>query len=187
MERKLIISIFFIILLILSFSGCIQNTISLNEYGKKWIVSKAELNDIGVTVSEDADMTVKNRDDFDDEDYLGYVMIYYGLPSSMFYTIYAYKSEYAAKSHYEENKEMFVSTLDEILVQRDYENQFIFGNITNEIGEENLALWYNYEKTVIFLTATSEIKEDSHNFDYESFNEIATLIADKIENNYPNV
>ena len=119
MLQRSVVLIFSFFLLI-SFTGCIQNTVDLEHYGSTWMISQSSLAEVGVNISDEPVLEIHNPEMFDDEENLGYVSITYGELSSLFYNIYVHSSEQSARSHYQGKIALMETTFDSVLDRKTY-------------------------------------------------------------------
>jgi len=177
--------ILFLLLFSVALSGCLQNAPSeeLEQFSEKGVLSIEELAEIGIVVENQPMVTIEPPDIFAGEGFKGGFIVMYGDQTTLGYIVQLYEDKYGANNVYSEKRDMLVEASDGIIEERILENPFVFVRTTNEIGKENLTLFYNYKKFNILLIGSSEVKDNSPGFTYEKFLTIANKVVEKLDSN----
>lgn len=137
---------------------------AMQEEIESWILSKDELEAIGLSVRDEPTVEL-------DKSFLGggHAIVMYGEPTDLGLTVYFHDSEEDARTHYFSYKGIVEGNAETVLDRKDYGNEFVFVNVTNEEGWENVVVWYRFEEYVILMVANAEISSGQGRERYENF------------------
>lgn len=180
-----ILTICFLVLILIGLILSRGNKVDLEDVKHTLALTNEELREIGLNVNGQPIITIENSKFGDQEGSLGYVIVQYGDPADIGYTVYLHETKEGANKHYSEQVDTIRKASDRVIKERTDGNPFIIttGGKT-EVKDENYLLWYNYEKSIIFITIASGIKESNPDFNDLVLSNLANKITEKVNQTY---
>lgn len=148
---------------------------TIKNFGKKLVLTKEELDRIGVDKVYKATVKRTKRKLFDRPGYLGAVIVTFGIRSVFGYYFHFYKNESSAHAGFEANSVNWLTAANVTDVNKSKEDKLLL-TIRNKDKKDNLISYFREKKVLVTILSASDA------LDLERIKQLGELLKKKLHN-----